>query len=193
MATSPGPFVGESLRRRVPMSASPCICESLRWFGRPLDLRSSASPGDGETLRWQVPAATSPFVGESRRWRVPSSASPGGVEFRRLPRSCSAYSRRLQVCVEYLTRPESEEDLLVLTLLFTAPVGLGRHRLPSRGRREPAPRLACTPQHEFSPVQGRRMCLIARASTPTTKKTPWPRGGPRCHLGLDPYEYNRYL
>ena len=42
-----------------------------------------------------------------------------------LPRSCSAYSRRLQVCVEHLTRPEGEEDLIVLTLRFTAPVGLG--------------------------------------------------------------------
>ena len=76
MATSP--FVGESLRWRVPVSASPCIRESLWWFGRPLDLHSSVSPGDGETRRWQVPATASPFVGESRRRRVSSSASPGG-------------------------------------------------------------------------------------------------------------------
>ena len=33
-----------------------------------------------------------------------------------LPRSYRAYSRRLQVCVESLTRPEREEDLLLLTL-----------------------------------------------------------------------------
>ena len=48
------------------------------------------------------------------------------------------------------------------------------------GPRELAPWLACTPQHEFLPVQGRRMCLIERVRTLTTKKTPWPRGGPRC-------------
>ena len=42
-----------------------------------------------------------------------------------LPTSGSAYSRRLQVCVEHLTGPEGEEDLLVLTLCFTAQVGLG--------------------------------------------------------------------
>ena len=59
-------------------------------------------------------------------------------------------------------------------------------RLPLRppaesgARRDPTPRLACTAQHEFSPIQERRICLIARERTPTTKKTPWPRGGPRC-------------
>ena len=54
------------------MSASPCICESLWWFRRPLDLHSTVSPGDGETLRWQVP--------DSRRQRVRLSASPGNGE-----------------------------------------------------------------------------------------------------------------
>ena len=43
-----------------------------------------------------------------------------------LQRSCSAYSLRLRVCVKSLTRPEREEDLLVLTLCFTSPVGLER-------------------------------------------------------------------
>ena len=100
-----------------------------------------------------------------------------------LPRSCSAYSRRLQVCVESLTRPERVEDLLVLTLRFTAPVGLGarqRGSLQSRVQREPTPQLACTQLYECLPFQARRMCLIAPARTPTTKKTPCPRYGPRC-------------
>ena len=50
----------------------------------------------------------------------------------------------------------------------------------SRARREPALRLACTAQHELSPVQERKICLIARLGNPTTRKTPWPSGGPRC-------------
>ena len=37
-----------------------------------------------------------------------------------------------------------------------------------------------TVSNELSPVQARRIRLIARARTPTTtRKTPWPRGGPR--------------
>ena len=42
-----------------------------------------------------------------------------------MPRSYSAYSWLLQVCVECLTRLEREEDLRVLALRFTALVGLG--------------------------------------------------------------------
>ena len=113
--------------------------------------------------------------------------SEGGSEGgREGGRSCSTYSRLLQVCVESLIRPEREKILLVLTLRFTARVGLDAPpaeaacRVHGRGRREPAPQLASTPQHEFSPVQARRMCLIARARTLTTKKTPWPLGDPRC-------------
>ena len=76
--------------------------------------------------------------------------------------------------------------LILLYSLCALPLRLIFARRPRRppaesgARREPAPRLACTAQHEFAPVQARRMCLIARARTPTTRKTPWPRGGPRC-------------
>ena len=50
-----------------------------------------------------------------------------------------------------------------------------RPHAESCARREAAPLLACTEQHKFTPVQARRMCLIARARTQMTRKTHWPR------------------
>ena len=63
----------------------------------------------------------------------------------------------------------------LLVLLHQWVLVLRQRRPPVReddAGREPAPRLAYTQQHEFSPVQGRRMCLIVSARTSTTKKTP---------------------
>ena len=112
-----------------------------------------------------------------------------------LPRSCSAYSRRLKSVL--ILPPRKGRGPACSHLALHRASGSWRAasggRLPSRIRREPAPRLACTQQHELSPVQARRMCLIARARTPTKKKTPWPRSGPRCSARARPGRASRSI
>ena len=58
--------------------------------------------------------------------RVPAASKSGDFESRLL-NAAEVVQRLFQAAtsVESLTRPEREEDLLVLTLHFTAPVGLG--------------------------------------------------------------------
>ena len=95
-----------------------------------------------------------------------------------------------------MTRPEREDDLLVLNLCFTVPVGLGAPPAKAACRvGDDESRRLClharraTQQHELSPVQGRRMCLIAREyldddDDALAARRPGPRCSARARSGL---------
>ena len=104
-----------------------------------------------------------------------------------LLRSCNPYSQRLQVCVESVTRPEREEDLLVLifssSLRFTAPVGLVAPPAEAACRvGDDVSRGAWAYMHATTRVL---TCpggedVLDRVREDPDDETPWPRGGPRC-------------